>query len=254
MPSKRDTKTTDLFDYAHANRRAIVYLVTNTLDGSRYIGITRLGLEARRRAHFNEAKHGRQKHTSRLYRAIRRDGEQAFRFEVLETCETYKEAAAREIQLISELRPEYNLSGGGEGAIGSRPSAESRRKMSAAAKRNPSRFWLGKKRPDIAAQQRARLTGRADLCKHLWSKAQTPEAIAKRVATMKANGPTEKLLAANRRKRKPIICITDGRIFPQGVIEAAEHFGVPKHAVVDVVRGKRAAIQGLVFRRYQPEQ
>ena len=131
---KRDDKTKDLFAYADDNRPSIVYMATNKLDGSRYIGITRLGLDARRQAHFKEAFYGRQRHTSRFYRAIRRDGKDAFTFEVVLTCDSYRDAAVAEIRLIRELGPEYNLTSGGEGCaeIGTRPSELTRKRMSEA--------------------------------------------------------------------------------------------------------------------------
>lgn len=225
-------------------------MATNAIDGSRYIGITRLGMEARRRAHFREAKSGRQKHTSRFYRAICRDGEEAFRFDLLERCESYREAAQRERELIAELRPEYNLSPGGEGLIGYRASRETRKKQSAIRKKNPNRYWLGKKRPDIAVLQRELMKASPDRVEKLNSAPHTPERTAKRLAAMRANGSFEKIAAINRlTKAIPIVCKNDGRVFLGGLPEVARAYGIPKWAVHDVVRGRKQSHKGLVFQK-----
>lgn len=250
---KRDEKTKDLFAYAEDNRASIVYMATNILDGSRYIGITRLGLEKRRLAHMKEALYGRQRHTSRFYRAIRRDGESAFVFRTIVSCESYREAALEEIRLIAELKPEYNLSNGGEGAsnVGARPSEETRKKMSLAQKGNPNRLsWLGKKRPDIAALQRVRMKGK----KLRLGLSHSPETIEKLRQSQRRVGLTEKKRLANYRRRVPIVCLNDGRVFMGGAKEAAEAYGLRYDGITGVLCGKqRTTGDGYRFTRLRPE-
>lgn len=244
---KRDDKTKDLFAYAEDNRPSIVYMATNTVNGKRYIGITRRTLEVRARDHFKTARR-RVEAASPFHRAIRRYGEEAFKFSVLLQCETYRDAGIHEMLLIAELAPEYNASNGGESIayIGFRPRRESVEKMRRALKANPARYWLGKKRPDIAEKQRKRLTGRADLMAAMHKAAHTPEARAKMSATKRSRPTPPKQLEAMKRRRKPVICLNDGRTF-SCAREVAESMGYPLDSVRRVLTGERNAIHGYRF-------
>lgn len=245
---KRDEKTVDLFAYAHDNRPSIVYTATNTTNGHRYIGITRLTLDQRRKAHFKEAKFGRQKHSSYFYNAIRFFGEEAFSFEVVKNCGSYKEAGLEEIRLIAETKPEYNLSPGGDGLIGYRPSAETRRRQSESHKGQVGN-WLGKKRPDIVEGARARLL--ANPLRPMLGRKHTEKSRKKMSDTHKARGMTQRQIDGNARRRKPVICLTDGRVFMGGRREAAVFYGVSHERISYVLRGGRPnACNGLMFAHY----
>jgi len=94
----------------------IVYLALNTVNGKRYIGITKLGLDARRRQHeHSTAKGGRMY----LNNAIRKYGRNAFEWTTLNTYPDYKSALAGEkayIDFYNTLAPNgYNCTTGGEG-------------------------------------------------------------------------------------------------------------------------------------------
>ncbi len=246
---KRDDKTKDLFAYAEDNRPSIVYMATNKINGKRYIGITRQTLHLRIHGHFKTARR-RLTAKSPFHRAIRLYGEEAFAFTILRECPTYRDAGMEEIRLILELAPEYNASNGGEAisGIGFRPRPESVEKMRKTLKANPTRYWLGKKRPDIAEMQRKRLTGRADLTRHLWSKAHTPEARAKMRATRQAQGMTEAHVAAMARRRKRIVCLDDGRVF-FGLQAVADALGCRRDTVNKVLsmNSKQKRLRGLRF-------
>lgn len=155
----------------------IVYQTVNKVNGKRYIGMTTRGLKWRKRGHKTEAKTGGQMAISR---AIRKHGFEMFEFSILEACNDLEHALCRERALISELKPEYNVAAGGlRGAQGWKHSEQSiakmkashlgkpgpwrgkKRSMESIAKRtatrakNPVRYWLGKKRPEMAAIIRA---------------------------------------------------------------------------------------------------
>lgn len=240
--------TNDMFAYADSNRPSIVYMATCETNGKRYIGITSSTLRRRMKQHIACALRGG---TGSLvfYRAIRKFGPEAFRFEVISECQSFREAAQEEIRLIAKLNPEYNLSLGGEtvGGIGFRLSPRSIAKMRRTKEKRPQpKYWLGKKRPDIAEKQRSRLTGRADLTKHLWTAAHAPEVIAKMRATRKAQGMTQNHIAANTARRKTIICLDDNRIF-YGAQAVADELGCKKSAVSDCVLGRQKTVCGLRF-------
>ena len=93
---------------------AIIYLLTNTLNKKTYVGLTTTGLKKRWRVHCYRAKKGS---SAYLHNAIRKYGPDVFIKEVLE--ETTKEIMHdREKYWISELKPDYNMTAGGEGTLG----------------------------------------------------------------------------------------------------------------------------------------
>jgi group I intron endonuclease len=119
----------------------IVYLVTNLVNGKRYVGKTRLPLQRRWRQHLRDAARGS---SCMLHRAIRKYGESAFVLSVLVECQTLEEMNAMEIAKIAELRTHesaigYNATLGGDGCLGrtgadapmfgKRHSHETRKKM-----------------------------------------------------------------------------------------------------------------------------
>lgn len=112
---------------------AIIYLVTNLETGTEYVGYTN-DLPRRMRQHHYDAKEG----TTYFYRAIRKYGWENFAFDVifehddeqwtLDVMEPYF------IEWYDTYDNGYNLSEGGEGAIGHKHTEEARRKMSEAKK------------------------------------------------------------------------------------------------------------------------
>lgn len=88
----------------------IIYQVTNTVNGKRYIGQTRNTLEHRKNSHLVRVRNG----TNRpLYNAIRKYGLSSFKWEKLETVKNLQQLDARETFYIKEansLHPNgYNL-------------------------------------------------------------------------------------------------------------------------------------------------
>ena len=150
----------DLFAYAHDNRASIVYIAVNTVNGKRYIGLTRVGLAKRRKTHLMNARRDHGHHNQYFYAALRKYGEYAFVFSELSHHASYVEACAAERNAIAALRPEYNLTAGGEGVIGHRHNEETRQKMSARAKARNAPWPKGacpeEVREKLAASGRAR--------------------------------------------------------------------------------------------------
>lgn len=217
MARARDQKTKDLFAYAEDNRPSIVYMATNTVNGKRYIGMTRMGLEHRIEKHFCHARNGRPQY---FVRAIRKHGEDAFRFEVIAHCASYKEAWKEERRLILELLPEYNMTLGGEGILGHRHNAETRKKMSE-AKKGKSPWPKGQYPAEV----------RAKIVAHLRSRRGTFQYTDAHKEKMRENGKK-----ANEGRRKPVVCLTDGLAF-RSTTEAAAHYGCTNSMIIYYCRG-----------------
>lgn len=106
-----------------------IYQITNLINGKRYVG---LAVNIRRR--FIEHKTPTAlKKTSVLAKAFRKYGVENFTFEVLEECDR-TELAAREVFWIGQLRPEYNMTAGGDGNVGREVSEATRAKLAAAGR------------------------------------------------------------------------------------------------------------------------
>jgi group I intron endonuclease len=89
----------------------VIYLVTNTKNSKRYVGKTKNSANSRLKEHFSSARCG----VGTVFcKAIRKYGEESFVVTILEEAplECLKE---REAHYIASLKPEYNMTGGGEG-------------------------------------------------------------------------------------------------------------------------------------------
>lgn len=174
----------------------LVYIAVNLKNGKRYIGITRGSLEERTRRHFCDARRGVK---TKFARAIRKYGESIFVFSALEFCPSYESAQKKEIELIAWMKPEYNSTAGGGGAVGYKHTAEAIEKMRQ-AKLGKQGWSRGKKRPDIAEGARQRLLAKP--LKFWLGKRRSSETNAKISATKRGRGfvnPSAKQVAAWRK-------------------------------------------------------
>ncbi len=119
--------------------KTILYMATNIVNGKRYIGITRCGLKTRRQRHFTTARSGR---GSVFGAAIRKYGKDNFEFRVLVVCPNFEYSKSVEVSAISRFKPEYNVTAGGDGAVGFRHSEAHKAWMSRHHK--GKKFFLGK--------------------------------------------------------------------------------------------------------------
>lgn len=231
MPSRCES-TKDLFAYAVDNRPSIVYVATNSINGKRYIGLTRLTLSKRRQTHFLNARRDHGHHNQALYAAIRKYSESAFVFSVLAECESYKAACVEERRLIQKLRPEYNLTMGGEGVLGHRHDNKTRAKMSTAAKKRGAPWIQGQcpsgVREKLAASARAR--------KGTIKLTEAQKARRRRI-----------LLISNAARKMPVVCVTHGLAF-ECAADAAIFYGLADAmSISNYCKGRQAHSGGLVF-------
>lgn len=111
----------------------IIYCVTNEINGKKYIGQTIHSLNYRKKQHLNSAKNYRD-NCRLLNRAIRKYGEESFRWEVIDTATSQNELNNLESYYIelfntTDVSKGYNLKGGG---IKPYLSDETKRKISEA--------------------------------------------------------------------------------------------------------------------------
>lgn len=150
-----------------------IYKITGP-SGRAYVGLTRNSVAARWRTHLRAAASGSE---LALHRAIRKHGSENFRIDVLTECESEREAKTCERALISAhatfhtTGTGYNLTNGGDGNWGWRPSAETKRKIGAKSKErhaaNPDYLRKmiagrkpGQKRPPRSAEWCAKLSAK----------------------------------------------------------------------------------------------
>lgn len=98
-----------------------VYLITNNINGKRYVGITSRNYLERYKEHINEAINGSK---TILHNAIRKYGKDNFNIIILESNISYEEASDKEQYYISKYNTYYtsgigyNMTIGGNGTVG----------------------------------------------------------------------------------------------------------------------------------------
>ena len=121
---------------------AIIYKITNTLNGKAYIGFTTDTIEDRWRKHCNASRIGRRYH---FLNAIQKYGEDVWDFQTLYEGENeewmLRVAEPFFIALYHTFLGEgYNSTSGGDGCLGHKHSEESKKKMREfQRKHNPTR-------------------------------------------------------------------------------------------------------------------
>lgn len=101
-----------------------IYQITNTVNGKSYIGFTSKEIQERWSWHKYRSK--QENHISILYQAIRKYGCDSFQIQVLEEgWDPQIGLKIREPYWISVLKPEYNMTSGGDGILGYTFSEES---------------------------------------------------------------------------------------------------------------------------------
>lgn len=112
----------------------VAYLVTNKVNGKRYVGVTKQQPGKRWAAHKSRAQFGA---TSPLARSIHKYGAESFTFEVVASASSYDDLYALEQLLIAQMGcfwvegRGYNLTLGGDGQRGRHHTDATRAKMSA---------------------------------------------------------------------------------------------------------------------------
>jgi group I intron endonuclease len=203
-----------------------VYLLICTSTGKCYVGLTKAGVSKRFKAHVYNARAGK---GGALYAAIRKYGPEAFTRETLLEGLTREEACEAEKALISERNTRcpngYNVTVGGDGAVGLVCSDETRARMSETHKRRQAD-------PALRERTSAALRGVPKREEHvrkvslaLVGKTHSPETRAKIVKALTGRKQSEETIAKRAEKLR-------GRKRPPELVEqlSARTRGVPKSA------------------------
>lgn len=216
-----------------------VYLVTNTRNGKRYVGITKGTVEARWAGHVKLARMGG---TQLFMRAIRKHGPENFTLEVLEECSDYELLKARETHWIEELGTfapaGYNSTLGGEGSIGYKHTEAARERLRDA--------MLGVKRGPMPESTKQKLSA-AKRGRHFT--VQHRAAISKASRGRKLSAECRAKIG--RRQWKPVQQLTrDGTLLHtyRSLIEAEAATGVLRQNVSAVCRGRAFTAGGFIWR------
>ena len=89
-----------------------IYIITNKINGKIYIG---LSVDIKRRFSEHKSPCRFQKKETPIARAIKKYGLVNFSFDILELVECKSKLCEREIFWINKMKPEYNLTSGGDG-------------------------------------------------------------------------------------------------------------------------------------------
>jgi group I intron endonuclease len=109
-----------------------IYLLTNKINGKKYVGFTTQAVGKRFSCHVSASKRNPE---SILHHAIRKYGAHNFILEVLETgLDKNVGLRIREPYFIQKFSPQYNMTRGGEGSFGYKPSEASNLKRSISLK------------------------------------------------------------------------------------------------------------------------
>lgn len=167
-----------------------LYIITNTVNGKQYIGWTTKTLRERLVRHFCESRRDRSK--ARLYKAIRKYGQEKFQIELQMITDSFDYINKMEIAAIKiydTFRNGYNSTLGGEGVTGYQLTEKQKKQRSINAKRyqaeqrknrppkppkkkiKPGSWLIGRPRSEEAKQKASRtLKGRVPWNKGLKGK------------------------------------------------------------------------------------
>ncbi|WP_068775778.1 GIY-YIG nuclease family protein [Paenibacillus sp. FJAT-26967] len=127
-----------------------IYVITNKINGKRYVGYTSIGYKKRLLKHLNESERGSSRY---LCKAIRKYGKESFSIEKIDVAESHGEAVKKEIHYIHFYNSfahakdghGYNATLGGEGTNGMNVPKSLRMKMSRVKKEQKA--WVGDRNP-----------------------------------------------------------------------------------------------------------
>lgn len=201
---------------------SVVYRATNTINGSFYIGITS-GYFSRRKAKHKSLALQKSSPTY-FHRAIRKYGWDNFSFEILSEWADFDDAKKEEVRLISDIRPQYNMTAGGDGTRGHKHTPEFVAGMKRRATGRPG-YWKGKKVPTHVVENLARIRN-----------ARTDKA--------------EVLSLGPKSIQRRVVCLDDGLEF-ESIKSAALHYNVNAGTISSCCAlGRHKTVGGRVFRFY----
>ena len=226
-----------------------IYKITNKINKKCYIGKSN---NIKRR--FSEHKCIYHETNKCLKKAYLKYGKENFDYEILEEC-SLEELNEKEMYWISKLKPEYNLTFGGDGATGHKLSSETIEKLRVCGKQTWNNLPEEKKKQIIENNLKTKKghfvseSTKEKLRQCNLGKKQTKATIDKRKITMikkKINGYVQ----TNETHKKKIICLETKEIY-QSVKDAGQALNVTPSCISGVLKGRYKTCKNKHFEYYQ---
>lgn len=222
-----------------------IYKITNLINGKIYIGQS-IDIERRFWDH-RCISHESNRH---LKHALQKYGKENFKYEVLEECQE-SELDVRERYYIETLKPEYNVTNGGQDSLRRYPE-EVREKISEKSKEQWNNMTDEERQRRISHNLTGHRRGytmseetKAKIRDKNLGKKQSLETIEKRKQTMlkkKQNGYRQ----TNSSHMKKVKCIETDEVF-KSVKDAAESIGANPSSVSSMLKGRQKTVRGFHF-------
>lgn len=229
------------------------YLITNTVTGKRYVGITSTSIERRWKRHCADCKQPK----TRLHRSMNKHGIGAFTINELGAYETWQDACNAERIFIQKLGTfgdnGYNMTQGGDGALGYRFSDDKKKKFARFGIDNP---FYGRKHSDEVKHQMSESHKRTKLSE------ENVEKQKQRAIKMSLNNMGRKHSAESRKHmgeghKVPIKQLTlEGEMlgtFPSA-LDVERSLGIKRQYVNRCCRNKRKKAGGFIWRYVNQER
>jgi group I intron endonuclease len=218
----------------------IVYLITNKINGKRYVGQTVQPADRRFKRHISDAIS--KKHNYPLHEAVRKYGKGNFEIRVLSRCDSLEEMNHREsyyIKLFKSLAHNgYNVSLGGQnGPMIGRKHKESTKVLQAIGSAGRIKSKEERQKLSLANSGKKLSKERVEKSVTNWGKNSDKEKVRKENADR-----------AKRMQSKPVLCIENNTIY-YSVREAARQLNVFSQNIRRVLQGKASKTGGYTFRR-----
>lgn len=242
----------------------IIYEITNCVNGKRYIGLTRYTAQKRWKEHVISASRDPK---SSIHRAISKYGVNNFNVKEIASCLSFDFLSELERIVISQERPEYNQTNGGEVTLGRKYTDETKEII---RQKNTGKKRSEKARKRISEVKLQQYKENAELAikatKHLrenrarWEEKRKegvrlamtgrkmPDEHRERlreISKARIRGPEERAKIAESRTKK-VRCETDDKIYASRH-EAARFYGVSEKTIWRACNGKCGPVKGHIF-------
>jgi group I intron endonuclease len=219
-----------------------IYVISNKINNKQYVGQAK-NFKQRKQRHlyntWNDNKKTRSYHMA-IHRAIRKYGEDAFTWEILEDNipnEKMNELEMKYIAKLDTFNSGYNSNTGGSSSFGYRHDAETRKRMSISAKNKPPVSDATRER--LSKAKRGRTHSKETLAK-MRAVLNSSEVKARRVNTLREN--KKGWLAVDQyTKTGEFIASYDSLVI------ACEKTGVHVSSICDVLKGRYLAAGGFIW-------
>jgi group I intron endonuclease len=219
----------------------LIYCIENKVNGMRYIGQTTKSLQCRWKQHLSASKHSN--HSVKFYNAIKKYGEDEFKYYVIDHAGSVEELNLKEefwIRFFRTVECGYNNAYGGlnysrtdfhrelisKGRKGMKFSKEHRENMSRVRK---GKLHEGSRR---TLRKKGELAGEKH---YFWGKKRSAEDISK---------------MRDGARKTPLLCNETGKVYGS-ITEAAKDLGVHKASISSVLNKKRNSIYGFTFTKIE---